>query len=317
MGMMTLRELLESAPKNWGRWGSTDEVGSLNFLTTTEVLRGVQAVRQGKVFTLGLTMGGPKGEPVWPGRTGPVRLNTQDKASYMAERLSPLPGGLEYADDYITMFLQGSTQIDALGHTWYDDQLWNGYDARETIDGLSKASVLPIAERGIVGRAILLDIARYKGVGALDRGYEITLDDILNCAKAQNTEIIAHDIVLLRTGWFSVFFEQGPQKFYEDFVEPGMTYREELIDWFHKMEIPALGTDTIANERTTHPETGIALPLHAALMRNLGIAFNEILWLEDVARDSASDGQWTFLYVGAPIKVAKATGAPINPVVVK
>lgn len=314
---MDLMELLAQAPTNWGRFGEADEVGGLNFLTPQEILRGIASVKQGKVFTLGLPMGNPQGDPVWPGRSGAVRLNTQDKASYLAERLTPLQGGLEYADDYITMYLQGSTQIDALGHTWYNDQLWNGYDAKETIDGLSKASVFPISQRGIVGRAVLLDIARYKGVDALASGEEVTLHDLLNCAQHQNTTIEPHDIVLIRTGWFSVFFKQGPEVFYRDFMEPGLTYRPELVNWFHETEIPALGTDTIANERTVHPDTGIVLPLHAALMRNLGVVFNEILWLEDLAEDAVQDGQYTFLYVGAPIKVAKATGSPVNPVVIK
>ncbi|MGA2409446.1 MAG: cyclase family protein, partial [Candidatus Binataceae bacterium] len=45
-------ETLKDLPKNWGRWGANDEIGSLNFLTDKEVLRGVKAVQQGKVFML-------------------------------------------------------------------------------------------------------------------------------------------------------------------------------------------------------------------------------------------------------------------------
>ena len=61
-------------------------------------------------------------------------------------------------------------------------------------------------------------------------------------------------------------------------------------------------------------ESGIVLPLHAALMRNLGILFTEIFWFEDLAADCAEDGRWTFLYVGAPINIVGGTGAPVNPV---
>ena len=39
-----MSQLLAGSPKNWGRWGPDDEVGSLNFLTQSEVLRGVRAV---------------------------------------------------------------------------------------------------------------------------------------------------------------------------------------------------------------------------------------------------------------------------------
>ena len=61
------------------------------------------------------------------------------------------------------IFLQGSSQYDALGHVWYDGQIWNGYDAQTTVGGMDKASVLPIAEKGIVGRGVLIDIARHRG----------------------------------------------------------------------------------------------------------------------------------------------------------
>jgi hypothetical protein len=49
----SMRELLgDDAPTNWGKWGPDDEVGCLNYLANGEVLRGVQHIRTGDVFTL-------------------------------------------------------------------------------------------------------------------------------------------------------------------------------------------------------------------------------------------------------------------------
>ena len=87
--------------------------------------------------------------------------------------------------------------------------------------------------------------------------------------------------------------------------------------WFHEMEIPNLVTDTIANEVTMDPVSGVALPLHIALMSNLGVTFTEICQLDPLADDCAADGQWSFLYVAAPLKVVNGSGAPVNPVVVR
>ena len=139
-------ELLRDAPRNWGRWGADDEIGALNFLGNPEVLRGAQAVRQGKTFTLQIPMGMPGGDPVWPGRNQPQRINVIDEGHYLCGKGPNFPGGLHYADDVMFMYLQGSTQYDALGHVWCDGKLYNGYDANTTIGGMSKASVLPIAE---------------------------------------------------------------------------------------------------------------------------------------------------------------------------
>jgi hypothetical protein len=113
---VSLSELLKDAPKNWGRWGPNDEIGALNFLTKEEVLRGVQAVRQGKVFTLGAPVARPGGDPIYPGRGQPSRMMVMDKGFYLSGRAQAFPGGLEYSDDVIFMYLQGTTQYDALGH---------------------------------------------------------------------------------------------------------------------------------------------------------------------------------------------------------
>lgn len=313
----TLSELLADLPKNWGRWGDEDEIGCLNYQTAEEVLRGVREVNSGKVFTLGLPMGNPGGDPVWPGRSGAMRLMTQDHSHYASGKLEPLKGGLEYADDYITAFLQGSSQYDALGHTWYDDQLYNGFPAETTAGGMAKCGVDKIAKHGVVGRGVLVDMARYRGKESLDSGETFGVEDLEAAAAQQGVKIEPHDNLVIRTGWLKVFFDEGSEAFYADFVEPGLVFSPELVRWFRDREIVSLSTDTIANEVTADPETGIALTLHAALMRNLGVLFSEILWLEELAKDCVDDGRWSFLYTAAPVHIVGATGAPVNPVVVK
>lgn len=313
----SVSQLLQSAPSNWGRWGDQDEVGSLNFLTNAEVLRGVRSVRQGKVFTCGEVIGDPRGDPLWPGRDPARRETTIDKQSYAQGHMPSLPGGAEFSDDRIEMFLQGSTQFDALGHVWYDDQLWNGYCATETNGGMKKASILPISQRGVVGRGVVLDIAAYKGKKYLDKGDLLTLDDLLGCAERQGMTIEKHDILCLRTGFLQLLHVQGADRFYENFVEPGLTYSAELVDWFHEREIPCLATDTISNETELDPAIGVQIPLHCALMRNLGVTFNEICNFEALVEDCHKDGQWDFLYAAAPLKVSEATGAPVNVLAIK
>jgi kynurenine formamidase len=311
-----MTEVLADAPTNWGRWGPEDEVGALNYLTAEEVLRGVQHVRQGKVFTLQRLIGDPKGDPVWPGRKPAERTMILDESTWDSPDAPQFPGGLHYADDKINAFLQGSTQYDALGHVWYDGQIWNGYDARTTVGGMDRASVEPIARKGVVGRGILLDMARFRGKENLDKGETFTHEDLMACAEAQGTRIEKRDVLLIRTNFLRLFHEQG-EAFYEGFNEPGLVYSPELVRWFQDMEIPNLTTDTIANEVTFDPNNGTALPLHCALMRNLGVTLSEIADLEELAADCAEDRQYAFLYAAAPLKIHQATGAPVNPIAIK
>ena len=312
-----LSEVLKDSPSNWGKWGADDEVGSLNYLGTEQVLAAAKLIRSGKVFTLQRLIGDPKGDPVWPGRTPAERTQILDESDWDEGGKGPaFPGGLHYADDKINAFLQGSTQYDALGHVWFDGQIWNGYDARTTIGGLDKASVEPIAQRGVVGRAVLLDMARFRGKRTLESGETFTHEDLQACALAQGVEIHKRDILIIRTNFLQLFFDLG-EAFYEGFCEPGLVYSPELVQWFADMEIPNLVTDTIANEVTFDPTNGVALVLHNALMRNLGIALTEIADLEKLADDCAEDGQYEFFYAAAPLKVAKGSGSPVNPLVVK
>jgi kynurenine formamidase len=167
-----------------------------------------------------------------------------------------------------------------------------------------------------VGRGLLLDMARFRGKDNLDTAETFTHEDLVACAEAQGTPIQPRDILIIRTNYLKLFYDLG-DKFYEGFCEPGLVYSPELVRWFQDMEIPNLVTDTIANEVTIDPANGVALVLHNALMRNLGVTLTEIADLEQLADDCAADGQYAFLYVAAPLKVAKGSGSPVNPVVIK
>jgi kynurenine formamidase len=313
----SLDRLLHGSPDNWGRWGADDEVGALNFLGPKEVMNGATTVTKGKVFTLQVAMCDPRGDPISPERRSAQRLVTQDKGHYLANKASTVPGGLEYADDLITTCLHGTTHCDALGHAWHGDRIWNGRDASTTIGGLSFASVLPIASKGIVGRGVLLDLARHRDKDVLDRGETFSHADLIACASEQGTEIQTHDIIVIRTGWLGMFYSAGAAEWRRDFREPGLTYSAELVAWFDEMEISSLVTDTMSNEVLIDPSSGAQCPLHVALMAKLGIVFLEVAWLEELADDCAADGTYEFLFAAAPLKVVDGSGAPVNPIAIK
>jgi hypothetical protein len=105
-------------------------------------------------------------------------------------------------------------------------------------------------------------------------------------------------------GFMKYWYElNDKEQFYDGFNEPGLTYSRELVEWFKGREIPNLVTDTIANEVTYEPGSGVAL--------------TEIAWLDDLADACAADGRWSFFYVAAPLKIVNGTGAPVNPVAIR
>jgi kynurenine formamidase len=291
----------------------------LNVLDEGEVLRGVASVRSGKVFTLGLPICDPKGDLVWPPRTPTKHFVTNDHSLYSAGKREPAPGsGFEYSDDAIFIYCHGTTQLDALGHIWYGDTLYNGYDADTTVGGLARNGIEKVAERGIAGSTVLLDVARYRGVDKLNHGEEVTMDDLFGAAERQGVQIERHDMLLVRTGFYRHFLEGGMAQYVGDQVdEPGITFTEPMARWFYEMEIPLYGTDTMGNEQTFSTQTGTTQPVHPYLITRLGVTMLEMAWLEDLAADCAADGQYRFLMTVGALKIIGGTGSPINPVVIK
>lgn len=314
--LKALERLLDGSPTKWGHWGPDDEIGALNYLTPEEARAGLAMARDGRTFTLGAPVADPAGDPVFPGRWPARHFVVADKAGFRAGHWQPLPGGLEFADDYVTGFAQATTHCDALGHMWYGDKVWNGYCADCTNGGMRKAGIEPISAHGIVGRCVLLDMARFRGRDVLGRAETFDHNDLMACAKAQGVEIAPRSILMICTGWLGALLD-GRTSIGPKYWEPGLTFSPELVAWFDAMQIPSLVTDTLANETTYEPNTGVMLPLHGALMRNLGVVFTEAALLDDLAADCAEDRRYEAFFCASPIKVVNGTGGSVNPIVLK
>lgn len=325
--MVDISDRLTDAPDNWGRWGDADELGAVNWLTATEVLRGVRAVKTGETFTLGVPIDAPNGDPIWPTRSPAGHYMTQDKGSIDAGKRDREPFGyMESSDDLVHLFTHGTTHHDALGHVWYDDELYNGFDARTTNGGLERCGAEHVADHGIVGRAVLIDIARHRGVDALAADERITLSEVETCIEEQGVELDGYEILLLHTGCLDYFYDEGADAFYDRYgdpsnrdtlLEPGLTYTKEVVEWFHDHKIPAFCTDTITAEQTRSGETGTLIPLHPALLRDLGMVVTEMVRLDDLSAACEADGRYDCLFVSGPLKVVGGTAAPANPVAIR
>lgn len=325
--MVDISDRLADAPDNWDRWGNTDEFGAVNWLTAAEVLRGIRAVETGETFTLGAPIDALGEDPVWPTRSPAGHYVTQDKGSIDVGKRDREPfGHMESSDDLVHLFTHETTHHDALGHVWYDDQLYNGFDAQTTNGGLQRCGAEHIADHGIVGRAVLIDVARHRGVDALATDERVTLDEVETCIDHQGVELDGHEILLLRTGCLDYFYEEGADAFYDRYgdpsnrdvlLEPGLTHTKAVAEWFHDREIPAFCTDTITAEQTRSEETGTLIPLHPVLLRDLGMVITELVRLDDLAAACAADGRYDCLFVSGPLKVVGGTAAPANPVAIR
>ena len=308
-----LRAMAERC-KNWGRWGPEDEAGTLNFITPADVVAAGKLIRRGKVFSLGLNFDrdGPQ-KGLWGNRFNPIHtmLATGTDAVSGAQD----KGGIRYADDMVSLPMQCGTQWDALGHIFYDDRMWNGYDARLVdSNGAHKNSIDKVKDR-MVGRGVLLDVARHLGISYLEDGVAITNEDLDATAKAQGVEIRRGDFVIVRTGQMEQRLDSGEWGGYAGGDAPGLAF--ETAEWIFAKEIAAICTDTWGCEVRPNETTEASQPWHWVVIPMIGITMGEIFYLRDLAEDCARDRVYEFLFCAPPLPVTRAVGSPINPMAVK
>jgi kynurenine formamidase len=299
-----------AALSNWGRWGDDDRLGTLNLISGDDVVRAAASVRRGTVFDLGLPIG-PDGPPQRQGspRFEPVHLMLRTPGE-------PWPGGMIGADDMVVLPLQASTQWDGLGHNGYDGHFYNAVPAATVSSaGSTQHSVHLLAQKGVVARGVLLDLAGLAGVDELPRGHTITAGDLdLACAR-QQVEVGSGDVLLVRTGWIRHWtVHRDAETFWSG--QPGLGI--DTAAWLYSRDVSAVLADNTGVEAIpTDPTLGSEWPLHCVLIRDLGMTLGEMANLEELAVDCRADGRWEFLFVATPLKVQGAVGAPITPLAVK
>jgi kynurenine formamidase len=318
MPKLTRDDVLKKAEelKNWGKWGPDDELGVLNYVTPADIVNAAKLVRKGKTFALGLPLdeNGPQ-RGIFGGRWNPLHQMLATGTDAVAGKHDVTPG-LRYADDAINLPTQAGTQLDALAHVFIGDKMWNGYPAT-LVDskGAHKNGIEKFANK-VVGRGVLLDVARFKGVACLEDGYGITVADLDATAKRQGVEVRRADFVLVRTGQMEDRLQKGEWGGYAGGDAPGLAF--ETLDWIHAKQIAGIGSDTWGIEvRPNATGKDVFQPWHWVTIPAIGIVHHEILYVKDLAADCAADGVYEFFYVAPPLVITGGTGSPVNPQAIK
>lgn len=298
---------------NWGRWGAEDQIGTLNTIEPSDIVSAGSLIRKGRSFGLGIPLDTKIQTGLFGGRWNPIHTflatGTDAYAGNQADN------GLQYADDAINMPIQGSTHWDSLNHVYYKDKMYNGYDCR-LVDskGGAKNGIEHTREK-MVGRGVLLDVARFKGVKHLVDGYGISNDDLDACAAAQGVEIRKGDFVIIRTGQQEKCLKSGDWTGYAGGDAPGVKF--ENCYWLKEKDIAAICADTWGCEVRPNETTEVNQPWHWVVIPAIGITMGEMFYLKDLAADCAEDGVYEFFFCAPPLNLPGGTGSPINPQAIK
>jgi kynurenine formamidase len=305
-----LRELAAEV-SNWGRWGEADELGTLNLIDDAAVARGLAAARTGARIPLAIRLdaNGPQLGTI-PGRINPLHTMVAINANYTGGDNEAVC----WSDDIITMGLQSCTHWDALAHVSYGGFIYNGFPADSvTADrGATKCGIQKV--RHIVGRAILLDVARALGHAILPPGHQITAADLDAAVAHAGVGPEPGDIVLVRTGQMT-HFKRRDREGYLLGDQPGLSTHS--IPWFHRNDIAAVAIDTLAMEVFPCEDPDVLFPVHMIQIRDMGLTQGQNFDLEALGAHCEADGVYEMLLVANPEPVTGGTGAPVNPVAIK
>jgi kynurenine formamidase len=284
---------------NWGRWGKDDELGTLNLITPEKRVTAAKLVQEGVPVSLALDLN-----------------KTQDPVNgFPFEHLLEVGafGGHEVAGDKYAVQYHGfaHSHMDGLPHFAHKGKLYNGF----SVDVLkaSGAEKLGIqnAYQGVFTRGVLVDMPWFKGVDYLEAGTAITIQDLEAWEKKTGVTVGSGDVLLIRTGRW----EQVRQKGQWNFLEKAAGSHASVAKWLKARDVAMIGSDGVSDVMPSGVE-GLVNPLHELVLVGLGMPILDNLDLDPVARETAKRGRWTFLFVGAPLRVPGGTGSPLNPLAI-
>jgi kynurenine formamidase len=284
-------------------WGPGDRRGALNYITPAEVRSAVREVRLGR----NISLAAPVEDRPSADNPDPAR---HDMKSPVGADAGP---GLSFSMDRIAMNIHGNadSHIDALCHVIFDGTLYNGVSADTVTENGAAELSIAVAAEGIVGRGVLLDVPRSRGLRWLEPGDCVTADDVLAAERDQDVRVGRGDIVCVRVGHRRRRAERGPW----DAAEARAGLHPSVLPILAERQIGALGSDG-NNDTAPSNVAGVDFPVHVLAINALGLHLLDYLEFTELTRACAAAGRWSFLCVIAPLRLPTGTGSPVNPIAV-
>ena len=88
-----------------------------------------------------------------------------------------------------------------------------------------------------------------------------------------------------------------------------------MAKWLKARDVAVIGCDGVSDVMPSKVE-GLDNALHELVLVGLGMPILDNLDLDPLAREARQRNRWTFLFVGAPLRVPGGTRSPLNPLAV-
>ncbi len=296
---------------NWGRWGSSDQLGTINLITPAKRIAAAGLVRDG----VSVTCARPIVTDITADTTfQPLRFmvdSGEGRDTASPERNLERRG----ASEFIGMVFHGYTitHVDTPAHYFWEGKLYNGRSCSlvTSREGATVESV-DLLHDGVVSRGVLLDVARTRSIPWMQPGEGVMPADLEAAERAAGVRVESGDILLVRTGYYARRLAEGP-------VHPLRAGSPALhvacCPWLRERGVAMIGTDT-HNDISPPPYPAMGNSFHVVSLVAMGLWLIDNANLEDLARACGERGRWEFLLTVAPLRLRNVTGSPVNPIAV-
>jgi kynurenine formamidase len=282
---------------NWGRWGDDDELGALNLITPEKRKQAAALVREGIAVSLSHNY---------------LTERAADATSPFEHEMTGVGRGGAFVGDRYSIAYHGyaHSHMDSLCHMALDGRMYNGFTRANDVSeaGCGKLDILDV-KQGIMTKAVLMDIARLKGVDYLEPGTPIYVEDLEAWERQAGVRVEPGDILLVRAGRWARRAEVGPWATGRE----AAGLHASVGPWLKARDVAMIGSD-YTNDALPSGVDGVSQPIHQLVLVAMGVRIFDNLDLEAVAEEAARLNRWEFLLTAAPLAVTGGTGSPLNPI---
>jgi len=325
---------------NWGDFGTDDQCGRMNLLTPERRLQAMKEVTTGDIFCLSLPLDRPGGQVLNDHRCAPVFKPILRGGNQMFNfpmnqvdaRLTDVS-----SDEAVLIYSQYSTQWDSFAHkgSLFDVDgsgvrkrvHYNGWEIVDQSNrgtqgelGAQAVSIANMAETGVQGRGVMVDLHRHLG----NERTHVDLNMLLKIMQEDKISVSEGDILCLHSGLGQLIMNSpmsGPDPSIRlacavlDGSDPA------LLNWITETGIVAIAADNLAVEssstlgvRKNIGPHGAVLPLHEHCLFKIGVHLGELWYLTELAQWLHQHRRNRFLLTAPPLRLPGAVGSPVTPV---
>jgi hypothetical protein len=295
----------------WGLWGDDDQIGTLNLLTPERVAAAAQLVKHGQVFALNWELELPE----------PPLFARQTLQHTLRRRRHNV-----FDDLYDSFNTQSSSQWDGLTHYGHPEfGFYNGaQEADITGQPGTRNGIEHWARRGIAGRGVLIDYARYCAANEIafapNEATAITAEQLQAAADWQGVKFQTGDILVLRIGWIGWYLSLSHDERVA-LAQPGalkvagIEQSEASLRFLWDNHLAAIATDGTTFE--LYPPDADFGMMHATIIGLWGMPIGEMFVLDALAEACAAERRYEFFLTSAPLNKLGGVASPPNALAIR